>query len=209
MNMIHSWQLIWDSVFPPTDHELLLRNYHHEDMSRFLQPRLVGSVTAISDYHDPVIQAAVAAAKFEHSFRAAALLRALVSNWLHTQAPQPTILLPIPLSPARERRRGYNQVTRVIDKIKISDWPVSCSTSILYRTKDTLPQTSLKQSERLENLSRAFAVNKKSLDRIEPNTRLIIFDDVVTTGATLKAARAALAPSIPPTATLICAAFAH
>jgi predicted amidophosphoribosyltransferase len=84
---------------------------------------------------------------------------------------------------------------------------VSTDTTILIKTKDTPPQTTLQRQARLKNIKDAFvAMTPKIMP--EPAT-LIIVDDVVTTGATLMAARAALTPQLPPTTQIICLALAH
>ena len=77
------------------------------------------------------------------------------------------------------------------------------------RSKDTTPQTSLTKAERLTNMTDAFAVvNAQKLASIKKCT-VVLIDDVITTGSTLKVARAALAPLLPPDTKLITLALAH
>jgi ComF family protein len=90
------------------------------------------------------------------------------------------LVIPVPLHAARMRERGYNQsewlASRVADAIAAPHAPQA-----LKRTRSTSQQALLKPGERLVNVSGAFAANKRMIS----NARILIVDDVVTTGATL------------------------
>lgn len=91
-------------------------------------------------------------------------------------------LIPIPLYWYREKWRGFNQTEmlgkKIADKLKID----FCS-DLLIRIRLTKPQTKLKGKERKENIRGAFKVNPKYSIL---NTKYLLFDDVWTTGATMK-----------------------
>jgi ComF family protein len=207
--MIHSLQKLLDIIFPPTAHELLLRTFTAESFLHFLQPQPVGTVIILSSYHLPPVQAAIAATKFEHSFHAATLLQGLVTSWLTSLPPQPTILICVPLSQKRERARGFNQVTRVITPINNLSYPITIIPNLIIRTRDTVAQTSLSRAKRLLNMNDAFAVNKRLIQKVQNGTRIIICDDVLTTGATLNAVRTVLAQHVARDIEIICVAWAH
>jgi len=99
------------------------------------------------------------------------------------------VLIPIPLSKKRFRERGYNQVEKVI-RSALTSLPasVSLSTTVLKRTRETLPQTTLSRSKRLTNMQEAFSVS----ENLDTNCTYIVVDDVMTTGATMQAALKAL-----------------
>lgn len=90
------------------------------------------------------------------------------------------MIVPIPLHPLRERRRGFNQ------SIFISEWlseklemPVDADALIrIRRTKD---QTGLNRQKRKENMRGAFRANREMIFR---DKRVILVDDVTTSGAT-------------------------
>ena len=90
-------------------------------------------------------------------------------------------LVPVPLHPARLRERGYNQSEMLAFQIsQITNIKVL---KCLKRIKYTKSQTVLADKERRINVEKAFAFDKNY--SIE-NKKIILIDDVVTTGATLK-----------------------
>ncbi|MFQ5704775.1 MAG: ComF family protein [Gemmatimonadales bacterium] len=104
-------------------------------------------------------------------------------------APGKACLLPIPLSSARLRERGYNQAAAIARPL--SDlWDVELSETILWRARETRSQTSLTPEQRMANVSGAFGAQPPAGDA---GTTLVLVDDVLTTGATLVAAARALA----------------
>src|SRR5262249_15973708 len=106
------------------------------------------------------------------------------------------VLVPVPLHPSRLRTREFNQSLLIADRLgRFMRRPVS--TRDLVRVAATDSQTSLTRSGRLRNLRRAFVAGNA-----EPfaGRRVLLIDDVFTTGTTLnecaKALRAAGAASI-------------
>lgn len=89
-------------------------------------------------------------------------------------------LVPVPLHKAKLRERGYNQSEILAKEIsKIVDKEVL---NCLIRKKNTKSQTKLKEDKRVENVKDAFVFNNNY--NIE-NKKIILVDDVMTTGATL------------------------
>lgn len=97
------------------------------------------------------------------------------------------VAVPVPLHPSRLRARGYNQAARVAAALaKKMDLPLA--EDGLQRMKDTRPQVGLSRAERMKNLAGAFAV--PAPERLR-GKRVLLVDDVMTTGATVgEAARA-------------------
>lgn len=93
-------------------------------------------------------------------------------------------LVPVPLHESRMRKRGYNQslvLAREIGK----KWGIPVLEDILYREKKTAPQKELDSKERLENLKNAFLVSKNVIRLYPSLKRVIIIDDIYTTGSTM------------------------
>jgi ComF family protein len=113
-------------------------------------------------------------------------LRALA--WMgaaRLEAPEGAVVTPVPLSRRREAERGYNQAQVVARAVaEFHRLPLS---ALLDRSRDTAPQSLLDRSARQANVSGAFAAL--------PATRgatVWLIDDVLTTGATSRAAKEVL-----------------
>ena len=96
------------------------------------------------------------------------------------------ILIPIPLHKKRLIYRKYNQSLLLANEIAKNSGKIVIH-DFLYKIKYTVPQASLKQSERQTNLKNKFAINPKYLNDIEKykNLGFAIVDDVITTGSTV------------------------
>ena len=92
-------------------------------------------------------------------------------------------IIPVPLHPKKEKKRGYNQSTEICKGLAESmNRPMI--TGNLIRVVHTATQTRKGRFERWENVSGIF--NVKNANELQ-GKHLLIVDDVVTTGATLEA----------------------
>ncbi|MGH7548648.1 MAG: ComF family protein [Gemmatimonadales bacterium] len=96
-------------------------------------------------------------------------------------------LVPVPLGPRRLRTRGYNQSAH-LGRALARRWrhPVA---DLLVRVRDTATQTALTPDARLANVAEAFELQAAIRD---PQSAIILVDDVFTTGATVAEAARAL-----------------
>ncbi len=105
------------------------------------------------------------------------------------------IFVPIPLHTARFKWRGFNQTETIARAL------ARCTSStvvpLLIRTKNTETQVGKEKLERQSNIQKAFAINKKSFFPLSLEHTIILVDDVVTTGSTLKEAYKVLARRFP------------
>jgi ComF family protein len=97
--------------------------------------------------------------------------------------PKKAILTCVPSSPKRLAWRGYNQ-SEEIAKILAKNTGIRFYPNLLKRAKYKTPQTQLKRKERFQNVQDAFKADKK-IDL--EGKQVVIFDDLVTSGATLDA----------------------
>lgn len=101
--------------------------------------------------------------------------------------PKRSFIVPVPLHGTRERYRGFNQA-HVLGKALAARLHIPIQPGILRRIRQTLPQAELKdRGERLVNMQQVF----KAPGPLHISS-VILFDDVYTTGATMKSAAYAL-----------------
>ena len=92
-------------------------------------------------------------------------------------------LIPLPLFPAKEKRRGYNQAT-ILCKGMAETMKVPVLDKVITRPQHTETQTRKGRIERWKNMEGKFVLLNPSIIN---NKHLMLVDDVVTTGATLEA----------------------
>lgn len=103
-------------------------------------------------------------------------------------------IIPLPLHPKKEYKRGYNQAMIIAQGIQ-EKWPIPILEKSVVRLVDTKTQTQETRINRWENMKNIFYIsNPDSLQ----NKHILLIDDVITTGATLEACGAAIL-SIPGT----------
>ncbi|MDB5191138.1 MAG: ComF family protein [Segetibacter sp.] len=109
----------------------------------------------------------------------------LVGNFLATSPlyEQVDLLVPLPLNPRKEKKRGYNQATALCDGIA-SVWPREVIDKNVIRKVYTETQTHKGRISRWQNMDGVFSVLEPA--RLQ-NKHILLVDDVVTTGATLEA----------------------
>jgi len=96
-------------------------------------------------------------------------------------------VVPVPLSAQRMRERGFNQALVLAKQL----CPERTLGQALIRLRDTPAQSGLSRSDRLVNLHHAFIVNPHGLPKLR-DSRVVLMDDVTTTGTTLLACTQAL-----------------
>jgi ComF family protein len=100
------------------------------------------------------------------------------------ESPPPTdFLLPMPLSDARLRERGYNQAWELTRRVA-SSLRITHDARLLLRVKHSPHQLAFPPEQRADNVHAAFAVEPRRLAELR-GRHVTLIDDVMTTGATV------------------------
>lgn len=97
---------------------------------------------------------------------------------------KPDLLLPVPMHPARQRQRGFNQAGLLAHQLG-RRFSIPVQHRLLLKPRATHEQKTLSREQRHINLARAFKLDRVALARMRPRPRhIVLVDDVITTGAT-------------------------
>lgn len=202
MYMWLTYKQVLQFIFPPSADEALVAT---ATSASFRAPVVRKHETSILlPFKNNTVRAAVHLTKFHHHHQSRTLLGSTLAAFMmrHPTA----LLIPIPLSPKRYRERGYNQVVEIIKAAQTYNRAITYNDKLLRRTRHTAPQTTLHKKDRQTNIRSAFGINQNAVPKNIHELHLILLDDVVTTGSTLKAARATLLSLRP--ASITCVAIA-
>jgi len=129
-------------------------------------------------YHHLAVQAIIKAVKYQGHFDAWRSVAPLLKEKTSSLALSDWQIVPVPLSADKQRLRGFNQ-SELLAKLIFPDYKISYP---LKRHRSTLSQTELDRKERLANVRGCFSLRPRQA--VKEN--ILLVDDVVTTGATLK-----------------------
>ncbi|TXD97193.1 ComF family protein [Psychrobacter frigidicola] len=139
------------------------------------------SIQAASYYDYPIRQAIRAFKHHEDMTKLPLLVHVL------RQLPRPrgchssnSVIIPMPTTSSRLMKRGFDPVT-VLSAYLSKHWQIPLWDGV-QRVDHTVSQQGLTRAERLTNLDNAFSISELPLAK-----RLLLFDDVATTGASLQA----------------------
>src|SRR5262245_32807339 len=191
---------------------------------RLAAPLQKTEILVLFNYKDPLVKAAIWQIKYRNHGKIVRMLAEILREELVGELAElrqfadfrEPIIIPIPISAARRKARGYNQTENLAREMARQDgglpanglsrrrpachrlamagrWQAGRNfetlTDILIKTKETPPQSALPRALRLKNLKGCFAVTDPEKIR---GRNIILLDDVTTTGATLEEAASTL-----------------
>ncbi len=138
---------------------------------------LFDKVLVLFEYTSPV-KNWILEFKFKENFVLAFTFGKLLGKIFKSEVETSDYIIPVPVYSEKQKQRGYNQTYLIalgIDKRKLLP-------DFLIKTKETLPQSSLSFKERWKNLKGVFKL--LSEEKVK-GKKILLVDDVITTGATL------------------------
>lgn len=207
------YSVVTDALFPLSEAEVFLRTLSPESAAGILPPAPpydasvmpMPGTQSLFAYKDECVSCLVWSIKYKRDAHAVAIGGYALHRKLQKarladdRSGGRWVVVPIPITERRRRERGYNQCELLLDEIRRLDVgrELMCEKGLLVRTLHKNRQTLKGRADRLESASGIFAVDAGRAAQISsaygPDIRVIIIDDVITTGSTMKAALDAVA----------------
>jgi len=144
------------------------------------------------------MRAVIHALKYDHMHPAARRMGRMLAQAIATlagEAPSEMLVVPIPLHRSRQAERGFNQArllaAHALKALRTShpQWSLTLAPAALMRLRATESQASLTHRERRNNVRGAFSVSDAAAVK---DRHVLLVDDILTTGATARAAAQSL-----------------
>jgi ComF family protein len=152
-------------------------------------PPVFGRARAVAEY-EGTASLLVHRLKYNDRLELARALGAMMTRAGAELLREADVIVPVPLHRWRLWRRRFNQAM-ALGRVVSSESGVACDPFLLARVKRTRRQVGLTKAQRQENLQGAFRVPAEATARLQ-GKRVLLIDDVLTTGATANAASRAL-----------------
>ncbi len=183
-------QHILDFVFPPTKEEVRLRSISPFDFyinSTKSSKTEFPFIKSVFSYKDSLVKELIWQIKYKNNKHCLQIAGYALFKQLKENFSEHITLIPIPISKSRRKERGYNQSELLIDEIlrHDTDHKIKKDFNLLTRTKDIEKQTHKNRNERISNTENIFKVTQT----YNTTDKIVIIDDVTTTGSTIREAR--------------------
>jgi ComF family protein len=155
-------------------------------------PLRLSGLRTFSTYREP-LRACIHALKYEGRKQLAEPLGRLLAETYISNKLRADVVLPVPLHATRQQERGYNQ-SALLATACARQLGITYRDDLLIRQRPTKPQVGLSLRERSQNVTGAFQPTRTFTDATEAfaKRRILIIDDVCTTGSTIEACANAL-----------------
>jgi ComF family protein len=166
-----------------------------------IAPTISMKVLAVGPYRDPL--KSLILAKTRSDIVASNYLGQLIWQMSQLNHMEPGIFIPIPLYWSRFAWRGFNQAEEMAHALSVcSGWPML---PMLKRMRHTVYQSSIAPHKRPDNVAGIFTIMRTIKPNIYRDKHLILVDDLMTTGSTLREAARQLCVLKPASITAVVA----
>jgi len=158
---------------------------------------ICGKSNCMCKYKPPVYDRAVIACRYDHltapavyqlkeskntnfAYFAARILAERLRHGSYYEAEKFDYIMPVPMHKSKQRRRGYNQAGLIAKELS-SILHLPCRDDVLYKEKSGIEQHKLHSAIEREQNTKNFGIHDISLE----NCRILLCDDVLTTGSTM------------------------
>ncbi|MBX5449045.1 ComF family protein [Thermogemmatispora sp.] len=148
------------------------------------------ALQAVARYEEP-LRTCIHQLKYQGLTRLAQPLGSMLACTYRRYGLQADLVIAVPLHAEREQQRGYNHARLLADACA-HELGLPCAHAALARVRATAAQAGLSACERQQNVTGAFRCQSQWTDPPLHGRRLLLIDDVCTTGATLQACATAL-----------------
>jgi competence protein ComFC len=177
---------IHESIVCPSCYEKAA-HYYGED-SQLDVPNYLGLCT-----YSPELRKLIEALKFKKNLKVLPILQQIILK-LSPAYPRIDFIVPVPLHPDRLTERGFNQ-SELLVKPLANKLKAKILTNLVYHKKNIAHLHSMSKIDRLKHIPEAFAVWDNH--EVITDKTIIIFDDIITTGTTMKTIQALLSELKP------------
>jgi ComF family protein len=151
----------------------------------YQHPLQFSGLRVVGTYQEP-LRSYIHAFKYDGHKRLADPLGNLLTQMYNAYAMHVDVIIPVPLHPEKELLRGYNQA-QLLAEVCARNLHLPVYTSILQRTRPTQAQVHLSLQERQDNVRGAFQCRQDAATKTVADRKILVIDDVCTTGSTLAA----------------------
>jgi ComF family protein len=186
---------IFDLIFPRRQNDAAILGISpecfYEKIPRWSNNEIFPLMKAIFRYKDPIAKAMIKELKSSKSKHATRIAAYALANHFEENCIRNAILIPIPISKKRRKKRGYNQCEFILDffiqEMQARDREITfiVQNDVLERPVDA-PKSALKN--RAGRLKAAEGIFRTTLTLSNIQERIIVIDDVITTGSTMHSA---------------------